>query len=64
MKSFKHHLSENIPPEIVGAAIAAPAIAHGAKMAVKGAYKAARGLYKAKKAADKTGEKIAKRLIK
>ena len=64
MRSFKDHLKENIPPEVVGAAIAAPAIAHGAKMAVKGAYKAARGLYKAKKAANKTGEKVAKKLVK
>lgn len=64
MKSFKQHIKENIPPEIVGAAIAAPVIAQGAKHVAKGAYKTVKGLMKAKKAANRTGEKIAKRLVK
>ena len=64
MKSFKDHLSENIPPEVVGAAMAAPVIAQGAKHIAKGVYKTAKGLVKAKKSADKAGQQVAKRLVK
>ena len=64
MRSFKDHLRENIPPEVVRAAVAAPALAHGAKHAVKGAYKVAKAIYKGKKAVDGAGEKLAKKIIK
>ena len=57
-------VDESIPPEVVGAAMAAPVIAQGAKHAAKGAYKAVKGLMKAKKAAGKAGEKLAKRVVK
>lgn len=57
-------VQESIPPEVVGAAMAAPVIAQGAKHVAKGAYKTVKGLMKAKKAAGKAGEKIAKRVAK
>jgi serine protease inhibitor len=56
--------NESIPPEIVGAVIAAPMVAQGAKHAIKGAAKAVKGLYKGKKAVNRAGEKLAKRVIK
>lgn len=41
---------ESIPPEIVGAALAAPMVAQGAKAAAKGAYKVAKKIIARKKA--------------
>ena len=64
MRSFKDHLRENIPPEVVGAAVAAPALAHGAKHAVKGAYKVAKAIYKGKKATTMNTLMLADRYIK
>ena len=41
---------ESVPPEIVGAALAAPMVAQGAKAAAKGAYKVAKKIIARKKA--------------
>jgi len=41
---------ESIPPEVVGAALAAPMVAQGAKAAAKGAYKMAKKIVAKKKA--------------
>ena len=40
---------ESIPPEVVGAALAAPMVAQGAKAAAKGAYKLGKKLLSKKK---------------
>ena len=56
--------NESIPPEVVGAALAAPMVAQGAKHAIKGAVKAVKGAVKARRAVKNAGQRIADKVMK
>jgi hypothetical protein len=56
--------NESIPPEVVGAAIAAPMVAQGIKHTAKGVAKAIKGAIKARRAIKNTGQRIADKVVK